>query len=46
MNQSGGLQRLAGVLVCDFCRCQLAQLVIYERQQLLSSLAVALFDLR
>jgi hypothetical protein len=44
MDQSGGLQRLAGLLVAQHLRRQVAQLVVDDRQELLGCLGLALLD--
>jgi hypothetical protein len=44
LDQGGGLERLAGLLLGQLRRCQLAQLVIDQRQELLGGLGIALLD--
>ena len=44
MNQRGGFERLAGLLLGQLLRGQLAELVVDQRQELLGRLRVALLD--
>jgi hypothetical protein len=46
MYQSGGLEGLARLLVGEFLRRQLAQLLIDQRQESLGGMLVALLDSR
>jgi len=46
VHQRGGLQRLAGLLVGEFGRCQFSQLLVHQRQELFGGIRVARFDLR
>src|SRR5437588_12147527 len=44
MDQRCGLQSLAGLLLCQLLRRQLAQLIVDERQELLGGVRVTLLD--
>jgi hypothetical protein len=42
--QSRGVQRLAGLFLCQLLRRQLSQLIVDQRQELLGRVRVALLD--
>ena len=44
VDQGRGLERLAGLLLGQFLRRQLAQLVVDQRQKLLGGVGIALLD--
>jgi hypothetical protein len=46
VNECRRLERLPRLFVCQFCRRQLPQLVIHQRQELLGCRRIAGFNLR
>jgi hypothetical protein len=44
VNQGRGLQRLTGLLLSEFLRCQLAEFIVDEWQELLRGVRIASLD--
>jgi hypothetical protein len=45
VHERGGLKRLARLFLRQLLRCQLAQLIVDQRQQMLRGLRIAVLDL-